>query len=55
MCCKWPKFVQPTKWSNDKPWYKNKNDFIEMPSIESLGNEIMIPNLKLGDVVLFNF
>ena len=52
---KWPKLVQPTKWSNDKPWYKNKTDFMEMPSFESLNNEIMIPDLKLGDAVLFNF
>ena len=52
---KWPKLIQPTKWSNDKPWYKNKKDFMEMPSIETLNNEIMIPELKLGDAVLFNF
>ena len=52
---KWPKLIQPTKWSNDKPWYKNKKDFMEMPSIETLNNEILIPELKLGDAVLFNF
>ena len=52
---KWPKLVQPTKWSNDKPWYKNKNDFMEMPSVEKFKNKIMIPDLKLGDAVLFNF
>ena len=52
---KWPKLVQPTKWSNDKPWYKNKTDFMEMPNLESLNNEIMIPDLKLGDAILFNF
>ena len=51
---KWPKLIQPTKWSNDKPWYKNKNDFMEM-GIETLNNKIMIPDLKLGDAVLFNF
>ena len=26
-----------------------------MPSIETLNNEIFIPELKLGDAVLFNF
>jgi len=28
---------------------------MEMPSIETLNNKIMIPDLKLGDAVLFNF
>jgi ectoine hydroxylase-related dioxygenase (phytanoyl-CoA dioxygenase family) len=28
---------------------------MEMPSVENLNNEIMIPDLKLGDAVLFNF
>ena len=51
----WPKLVQPTKWSNDKPWYKNKSDFMDMPNIESFEKEIMIPDLNLGDAVLFNF
>ena len=52
---KWPKLIQPTKWSNDKLWYKNKTDFMEMPNIEKLNNEIMIPNIRLGDAILFNF
>ena len=52
---KWPKLIRPTKWSNDRPWYKNNTDFMEMPSIEKLNNKIMIPDLKLGDAVLFNF
>ena len=51
----WPKLVQPTKWSNDKPWYKNKTDFMDMPNIESFEKEIMVPDLNLGDAVLFNF
>ena len=51
----WSKLVQPTKWSNDKPWYKNKTDFMDMPNIESFEKEIMIPDLNLGDAVLFNF
>jgi len=52
---KWSKLVQPTKWSNDKPWYKNETDFMDMPDIESIENEIMVPDLKLGDAILFNF
>ena len=52
---KWPKLVRPTKWSNDEPWYKNKTDFMDMPNINSIDNEIMAPELKLGDAVLFNF
>ena len=28
---------------------------MEMPKIEKLNNEIMIPELKLGEAVLFNF
>ncbi len=28
---------------------------MDMPNIDSLNNEIMIPNLRLGDAVLFNF
>ena len=52
---KWSKLIQPTKWSNDRPWYKNKTNFMEMPSIENFNNKIMIPDLKLGDAVLFNF
>ena len=54
MCIR-DRLIQPTKWSNDRPWYKNSGDFMEMPSIEKLNSEIMIPDLKLGDAVLFNF
>ena len=52
---KWDKLVRPTKWSNDKPWYKDKTDFMDMPDINSIDNEIMTPDLKLGDAILFNF
>ena len=52
---KWSKLVQPTKWSNDKSWYKNETDFMDMPDVESIENEIMVPDLKLGDAILFNF
>jgi len=52
---KWPKLIQPTKWSNDKPWYKYETDFMDMPNIESFEKEIMVPDLNLGDAILFNF
>jgi len=52
---KWPKLIRPTKWSNDKAWYKNETDFMNMPDIEKLDNDVMIADLKLGDAVLFNF
>ncbi len=52
---KWPKLVRPTKWSNDKPWYKNETDFMDMPVDKLFEEDIMIPDLKLGDAVLFNF
>ncbi len=52
---KWPKLVQPTKWSNDKPWYNNETEFMDMPDIKSIKNEIMEADLKLGDAILFNF
>ena len=28
---------------------------MDMPDIESIENEIMVPDLKLGDAILFNF
>ncbi len=52
---KWPKLVQPTKWFNDKPWYNNETEFMDMPDIKSIKNEIMEADLKLGDAILFNF
>ena len=52
---KWDKLVRPTKWSNDKPWYKDKTDFMDMPDINSIDNKILTTDLKLGDAVLFNF
>ena len=52
---KWPKLVRPTKWSNNQPWYEDDNSFMNLPSIDELKNDILIPELKLGDAVLFNF
>ena len=52
---KWPKLVRPTKWSNDQLWYENDTEFMDMPNIETVKKNIMIPDLKIGDAVLFNF
>ena len=52
---KWPKLVRPTKWSNNKPWYKNKNQFMDMPNIEKIKDKIIKPDLNIGDAILFNF
>ena len=42
---KWDKLVRPTKWSNDKPWYKDKTDFMDMPDINSIDNKILTTDL----------
>jgi len=52
---KWPKLIRPTKWSNDQSWYKDETSFMDLPSIETFQKDILIPELKLGDAVLFNF
>ena len=52
---KWPKLIRPTKWSNDQSWYKDETSFMDLPSIEAFQKDILIPELKLGDAVLFNF
>ena len=52
---KWSKLVRPTKWSNDKPWYKNNNEFMDMPDIALIKNSIISADLNVGDAVLFNF
>ena len=52
---KWPKLVRPTKWSNNQPWYNNDAEFMDMPNIKSTDQKILIPDLKIGDAVLFNF
>ncbi len=52
---KWPKLVRPTRWSNDQPWYDNDTEFMDMPDLESIDHNKMIPDLKIGDAILFNF
>ncbi len=52
---KWPKLLRPIKWSNNQSWYNDDNSFMDLPSIESLKRDILIPKLNLGDAVLFNF
>ena len=45
--------VRPTKWSNDKSWYKNNDNFINMPNIDD--SNIFNKEMKIGDAILFNF
>jgi ectoine hydroxylase-related dioxygenase (phytanoyl-CoA dioxygenase family) len=52
---KWPKLVRPTKWSNNQSWYSNDSSFIDLPRIDEFRQNILIPELNLGDTVLFNF
>jgi len=52
---KWPKLVRPTRWSNDQPWYNNDTEFMDMPNSEFIDHSKMIPDLKIGDAILFNF
>ena len=48
--------VRPTKWSNNQSWYKDDSIFMELPNTEELkDHNILIPELNLGDAVLFNF
>ncbi len=52
---KWPRLVRPTKWSNDQSWYRNDSSFMDLPNINDIKDNILIPKLNLGDAVLFNF
>ena len=52
---KFPKLVRPTKWSNNKPWYKNDDAFMDMPDIKTLDENILNTEMNLGDAILFNF
>ena len=52
---KLPKLVRPNKWSNSQPWYKNDDNFMDMPDIKSMEKNILKPKMNLGDAVLFNF
>ncbi len=48
-----PKLVKPTKWSNDKSWYKINDKFMDMPNINE--NNIFNTEMNAGDAILFNF
>ena len=52
---KFPKLVRPTKWSNDKPWYKDNDNFIDMVDISKMENNILSSEMNIGDAILFNF
>ncbi len=51
----WSKLIRPTKWSDNQSWYKENSCFMDLPKIEKFQNDILIPELNLGDAVLFNF
>ena len=52
---KFTKLVRPTKWSNNKPWYKNDDNYMDMPNINSMEEKILKTEMNLGDAILFNF
>ena len=52
---KFPKLVRPTKWSNDKPWYKDNDNFMDMPDITKIEKNILSSEMNIGDAILFNF
>jgi ectoine hydroxylase-related dioxygenase (phytanoyl-CoA dioxygenase family) len=52
---KWQKLIRPTKWSNNQSWYQDDSSFMDLPSSEEFEKNILIPELNLGDAVLFNF
>lgn len=52
---KFPKLVRPTKWSNNQPWYKDEDNFMDMPDIKSMEKNILKTEMNLGDAILFNF
>tara|TARA_B100001123_G_scaffold141837_1_gene164769 strand:- start:115 stop:909 length:795 start_codon:yes stop_codon:yes gene_type:complete len=52
---KFPKLIRPTKWSNNQPWYKDDDNFMDMPDIKSMKKNILNPKMNLGDAILFNF
>ena len=52
---KWSKLVRPTKWSNNQSWYQDDSSFMDLPLYEKFEKNILIPELNLGDAVLFNF
>ena len=52
---KFSKLVRPTKWSNNQPWYKNDDNFMDMSDIKLMKKNIFKPKISLGDAILFNF
>ena len=52
---KFTKLIRPTKWSNNKPWYKNDDNYMDMPNINSMEKKILKTEMNLGDAILFNF
>ena len=52
---KWPRLIRPTKWSNNQSWYKDDSSFMDLPPLEEFEKKILIPELEVGDAVLFNF
>ena len=48
-----PKLIRPTKWSNNQSWYKNNNNFMDIPEIKN--DKIFNTEMKIGDAILFNF
>ena len=52
---KLPKLVRPTKWSNNKSWYKNDDQFMETSDVRIMKKNILRPEMNLGDAILFNF
>ena len=53
---KWSKLIRPTKWSNNKSWYDDDDSsFMDLPPSKEFEKNILIPEIDLGDAVLFNF
>ena len=52
---KFPKLISPTKWSNAKPWYKDNDNFMDMPDITKMEKNILSSEMNIGDAILFNF
>ncbi len=50
---KLPMLVKPTKWLNDSFWYKNNDNFMDMPNIDK--KNIFSTEMNMGDAILFNF
>ena len=52
---KWPKLIRPTNWLNNQSWYNDDTQFMDLPNVDFFKKNILIPELNLGDAVLFNF